>query len=116
MKMQSEKKPIIKYTPAGERIEISPYIWSVMHGAPPRYLEDEDEAIDLAKKLGWKSDPRCYAPLKPVSDEEMEEIHRLLRKHGIDPDEIDRILDNGGGTLPGWDGKKKTNSDNETQA
>jgi hypothetical protein len=114
MKTRSKKEePIVKHTPDGERIEISPYIWSVMCGAPPRYLEDEDEAIEIAKKLGWKADPSCHAlgAIKPVSDEEMVEIHRILREHGIDPDEIDRILDNGGGTLPGWDGKKKTNSD-----
>lgn len=44
MKTQSREKPIIKYTPEGKRLEISPYIWGVMHGEPPFYLEEEEEA------------------------------------------------------------------------
>ena len=102
MANKPSQEPIIKFTPAGERIEISPYIWSVMHGAPPRYLEDEDEAIEIAKKLGWKADPSCHAPgaRKPVSDEEDEENRRFLRECGVDVDEMDRILKKGGGTIP----------------
>jgi hypothetical protein len=102
-------KPIIKYTPEGERLEISPYIWSVMHGAPPRYLDDEDEAIELAKKLGWKADPRWHAlgARKPVSDEEAAENERFLRECGIDMDEWHRLMKKGGGEMPGWHAKKK---------
>ena len=102
MTSKPSQKPIIKFTPDGERLEISPYIWSVMHGAPPRYLEDEDEAIELAKKLGWKADPSCHAPgaRKPVSDEEAKEIERFLRSRGVDVDEMNRIIKQGGGTIP----------------
>ena len=52
MTTQSKKKLIVKHTPEGERIEISPYIWGVIHGEPPLYLEDEEQAIEIAKKLG----------------------------------------------------------------
>ena len=107
MTTKPKKEPIIQYTPEGERLEISPYIWSVMHGAPPRYLDDEDEAIELAKKLGWKADPRWHPTVKPVTDEEDEENKRFLRACGVDVDEMDRILKKGGGTMPGWHAKKK---------
>ena len=109
MTTQSKKEPIIKYTPEGERLEISPYIWGVMHGAPPFYLEDEEKAIEFANKLGWKADPRLHAPgaRKPVSDEEAAEIERSLREHGVDVDEMNRILENGGGEMPGWHAQKK---------
>ena len=45
-----------------EQIEISPYIKSVMEGAPPRYLDDEIEAINTAKKLGWRPKPGEGSP------------------------------------------------------
>ena len=116
MVTQLKKELIVKYTPEGERIEISPYIWGIMHGEPPLHLEDEERAIEISKKLGWKRASRWHPTSKPVGDEEMEEIHRILREHGIDPDEIDRILENGGGTLPGWNGKAKKRSSNKTEA
>jgi hypothetical protein len=80
-----------------------------MHGAPPRYLEDEEEAIRLAKKLGWKADARDHAlgARKPVSDKEKKEIERFLRARGVDVDEMNRIIQQGGGTIPvGWASKK----------
>ena len=105
-------KPIHQVTSDGETIEISPYIWAIMHGAPPRYLEDEEEAIRIAKALGWKPDPEDYAPpIELINDKEIEEVDRIMRARGLHPDEIDRILENGGGTLPGWNGTAKTNRD-----
>jgi hypothetical protein len=101
-----------------EQIEISPYIKSVMEGAPPRYLDDEIEAINMAKKLGWRPKPGEGSPAyRPGSYMEYlhnhpEEVDRILREHGIDPDEINKILEQGGGILPGWNGKK--NKRNQT--
>jgi len=115
MKTQSRERPIIKYTPQGERLEVSPYIWGVMHGEPPFYLEDEEDAIEIAKKLGWKADPRWHPTVEPISDEEAMETEKFLRECGVDVDEMNRILENGGGTLPGWNGKAKKNSGNKTQ-
>lgn len=42
--------------------------------------------------------------IKPGSYDEYlwnhpEEVQQILREHGIDPDEITRILDNGGGVI-----------------
>jgi len=96
-----------------EHIEISPYIKSVMEGAPPRYLDDEIEAINLAKKLGWRPKPGEGSPAyKPGSYMEYlnnhpEEVDRILREHGIDPDEINRILEQGWGRIPVGYTKKK---------
>ena len=81
-------------------------------------LDDEIEAINLAKKLGWRPKPGEGSPAyKPGSymeylDNHPEEVDRILREHGIDPDEINRILEQGGGILPGWNGKK--NKRNQT--
>jgi hypothetical protein len=109
MKTKPTSKPIIKHTPDGEQIEISPYIWGVMHGEPPIYLEDEEKAIELAKKLGWKGDPSSYkvGARKPVSDEKDAQNRQFLQERGVDVNEIDRILKKGGGTMPGWYAKKK---------
>jgi hypothetical protein len=117
MKTKPTPKPIIKHTPDGEQLEISPYIWGVMHGEPPIYLEDEEKAIELAKKLGWKADASSYVggAVDPVSDEEHAANQKFLRECGVDVDEIDRILKSGGGTLPGWNGKAKKNSSDKTQ-
>ena len=95
-----------------EQIEISSYIKSVMEGAPPRYLDDEIEAINMAKKLGWRPKPGEGSPAYRAGSymeylqNHPEEVDRILREHGIDPDEINRILEQGGGILPGWNGKK----------
>jgi hypothetical protein len=107
MKTKPTQKPIIKHTPDGEQLEISPYIWGVMHGEPPIYLEDEEKAIELAKKLGWKADPRWHPTVAPVSDEEAAKNRQFLQECGIDMDEWDRIMKQGGGTMPGWNAKKK---------
>ena len=93
--------------------DIPPHIKAVMKGAPPRYLDDEIEAIKWAKKIGWRAMPDSVSiGVKPGGymeylEKHPEEADRILREHGIDPDEIDRILEQGGGTLPGWNGKKK---------
>ncbi len=100
MKTQPREKPIIKYTPEGKRLEISPYIWGVMHGEPPFYLEDEEEAIEIAKKLGWKADPRWHPTIESVSDEEAAKIEQFLRERGVDVDKMNRIIEQGGGTIP----------------
>ena len=110
MTTQSKKELIVKYTPEGERIEISPYIWGVMHGEPPLYLEDEEQAIEIAKKLGRKGDPRWHPTVKPVSDETAVENEQFLRECGMDMDEWHRIMKKGGGEMPGWHAtQKKTN-------
>jgi hypothetical protein len=100
MKTKPNPKPIIKHTPDGERLEISRYIWGVMHGEPPIYLEDEEKAIELAKKLGWKADPRSYPTVDPVSNNEAAETEKFLREHGVDIDKVNRILAQGGGKIP----------------
>ena len=98
--------PISSDQEACEKIEISPYIKAVMEGAPPKYLEDEVEAINMAKKLGWRPKPGEGSPAyRPGSCMEYlhnhpEEVDRILREHGIDPDEINRILEQGGGRIP----------------
>jgi hypothetical protein len=109
MKAHTKTKPIIKHTPDGQPIEISPYIWGVMHGEPPIYLEDEEKAIEIAKKLGWKADPSSHAEgaVAPVSAEEAAENRKFLQACGVDMDEWDRIIKQGGGTMPGWHAKKK---------
>jgi len=82
----------------------------VMHGAPPLYLEDEEQAIEIAKKLGWKVDSRWHPTAKPVSEEASVENEQFLRKCGVDMDEWHRIMKKGGGEMPSWDGtQKKTN-------
>lgn len=104
-------QPIIKITPDGERIEIPPHIWAVMHGTMPRYLEEEEEALHFAEKLGWKADPKDEAPpLQLGSEVEEAEIHRIMRIRGLSPEKIEHLLENGGGTLPGFYGKAKANS------
>ena len=102
-----------KHCKSQETIEISPYIKAVMEGAPPRYLDDEIEAIKLAKKLGRKPPPGSGSPaVQPGSymeylSQHPEEVDRVLREHGIDPDEINRILERGGGRIPVGYIKKK---------
>ncbi len=102
-----------KHCKSQETIEISPYIKAVMEGAPPRYLDDEIEAIKLAKKLGRKPPPGSGSPaVQPGSymeylSQHPEEVDRVLREHGIDPDEINRILERGGGRIPVGHIKKK---------
>jgi len=110
-KKSSRCRHTVKHEEA-EQIEISPYLKSVMEGAPPRYLDDEIEAINMAKKLGWRPKPGEGSPAyRPGSYMEYlhnhpEEVDRILRKHGIDPEEFDRILKSGKGVLPGFDKKK----------
>jgi hypothetical protein len=108
-------QPIIKITPDGERMEIPPHIWRVMHGTMPRYLEEEEEALRFAEKLGWKADSKDEAPpLQLGSEVEEAEIHRIMRIRGLSPEKIERLLENGGGTLPGFYGKAKANSGSQT--
>jgi hypothetical protein len=84
-----------------------------MEGAPPKYLDDEIEAINLAKKLGWRPKPGEGSPAyKPGSCMEYlhnhpEKVDRILRERGIDADEINRILEQGGGRIPVDYTKKK---------
>ena len=94
-----------------ETVEISPYLKAVMKGAPPRYLDDEIEAVKLANQFGWTPEPKDWSPaIKPGSRMEYlwnhpEEGQRLLQEHGVDPDEFEKILWSGKGVLPGF-GKK----------
>ena len=88
-------------------IEISPYIRAVMEGAPPRYLDDEMEALKMAEKLGWEAKGDGSPAIKPGSRMEYlwnhpEEVDKILKEHGIEPDEFDRILQSGKGVLPGF--------------
>jgi len=92
-------------------IKISPYIREVMEGAPPRYLDDEIEALKMAEKLGWEVKGDGSPAIKPKSRMEYlwnhpEEVDKILREHGVDPEEFDRILWSGKGVLPGFDDKK----------
>ena len=92
-------------------IEISPYIRAVMEGAPPRYLDDEMEALKMAEKLGWEAKGDGSPAIKPGSHMEYlwnhpEEVDKILREHGIEPDEFDRILKSSKGVLPGFGNKK----------
>ena len=48
--------------------------------------------------------PPCSPAIKPGSYDEYlwnhpEEVQRILRQHGIDPDEIKKILEDGGGVI-----------------
>jgi len=67
--MKTQKAKIgKKYHKQPERVEISPYLKTVMQGAPPRYLDDEIEAIKLANHLGWVPKPEDWSPaIKPGS-------------------------------------------------
>lgn len=91
--------------------EISPYIRAVMEGAPPRYLDDEMEALKMVEKLGWEAKGDGSPAIKPGSRMEYlwnhpEEVDKILREHGIEPEEFDRILQSGKGALPGFGNKK----------
>jgi hypothetical protein len=92
-------------------IDISPYIRAVMEGAPPRYLDDEMEALKMAEKLGWEAKGDGSPAIKPGSHMEYlwnhpEEVDKILREHGVEPEEFDRILQSGKGVLPGFGNKK----------
>lgn len=93
------------------KIEISPYIRAVMEGTPPRYLDDEMEALKIAEKLGWEARGNGSPAIKPGSRMEYlwnhpEEVDKILREHGIEPEEFDKILQSGKGGLPGFGSKK----------
>jgi hypothetical protein len=111
-KKQSESKE--KQTGNLPEIEISPYIRAVMEGAPPRYLEYEMKALKIAEKLGWEAQKDGSPAIKPGSRMDYlwnnpEEVDKLLREHGVEPEEFDRILQSGKGGLPGF-GKQKNKS------
>ena len=91
--------------------EISPYIRAVMEGAPPRYIDDEVEALKMAEKLSWKARGDGSPAIEPGSRMEYlgnqpDEVDKLLKEHGIEPEEFDRILQSGKGVLPGFGNKK----------
>lgn len=112
--MKNETKPQKEHNEINlDDFDIPPYIKAVMKGAPPRYLDDEIEAIKWAKKIGWKAMPNSVSiGVKPGGymeylEKHPEEVDRILREHGIDLEEIDRILERGGGVIPVGYVKKK---------
>ena len=104
---ESERKQIEDI----RELDISPHIRAVMEGAPPRYLDDEMEALKMAEKLGCEAKRNGSPAIKSGSRMEYlwnhpEEVDKILREHGVEPEEFDRILWSGKGVLPGFGNKK----------
>jgi hypothetical protein len=76
-------------------------------------LNEEAKAAEAAFKAGYYKKQRITAPaIEPGSYSEYlwkhpEEADRILREHGVDVEEVNRILERGGGVLPiGYVNKK----------
>jgi hypothetical protein len=83
-----------------------------MDGGPPRSLDDEIQAMKRAeKRKRGRSQPIGSPAIKPGSymdylSQHPEEVNRILRRHGLELEEINRILEQGGGRMPVGYGQK----------